>query len=341
MDNSSEDNQRYDELERLLAASAPRPRASDEVESAVRSAVQSEWENMIAERRYRHMAAFGIAASLLIFVLATGLFSSRAAQAPTVGQWERVAGAVSVETADGHSAPAKPGSVVAAGTRLISATNAGGAILWSGQMSLRINEDTSLRVLSDGHIELEHGELYIDTRAADESQSGPPLTIEVAGFEIQHVGTQYMVGYRNRSVTAVVRSGSIEVTGSGPRQWAPKGQSLTRRGSDDWAQQSVATFGNAWSWAEELSPRLHVQGQPLGVILAWAAKETGREVYYASKEARVLAESKTLESDTQLEVVTALQVVTRTSDLRALIDGARIIVDLKQRAVSPKPQAVP
>lgn len=339
MENTPENENRYDELEQLLAGSSPRARASADVESAVRATVRAEWETMTTKRRHQRLASFGIAASVLIFVLGTGLFSTSGPQAPSVALWERVTGVVSVETHDDEPERAQPGTAIAAGTTATTAQTAGAAILWGGQMSLRMNSETTLRVISDSRIELLQGEIYVDTR---ETQGiGAALRIDVAGAEIQHIGTQYMVAYRNRLLTAVVRSGSIEVAGSGPTQQTPRGQLVTRRDSGEWSRQSVDTFGSAWKWAEELSPRLDVQGQSLWAVLDWAARETGREVYYASREARVLAESKTLESDTQMEVVTALQVVTMTSDLRALVDGARIIVDLKQIAAPSKTEAVP
>ena len=339
MENIPENENRYDDLEQLLAESSPRARASVEVESAVRAAVRSEWETMITKRRHQRLAGFGIAASVLIFVLGTGLFSTSGPPAPTVAAWERVAGSVSVETSSGESGLAQPGSTIARGTTVTTDKSAGAAILWGGQISLRMNGETTLHLLSDSRIELVEGEIYVDTRETE--GSGALLRIDAADAEIQHVGTQYMVAYRNRSLSAIVRSGSIEVAESGSTQQTSEGQMVTRHDSGAWSQRPVDSFGSTWKWAEEISPRLDVQGQSLWAVLDWAARETGREVYYASREARVLAESKTLESDTQMEVVTALQVVTMTSDLRALVDGARIIVDMKQSAAPSGAKAVP
>ena len=56
MENIPENENRYDDLEQLLAESSPRARASAEVESAVRAAVRSEWETMITKRRHQRLA---------------------------------------------------------------------------------------------------------------------------------------------------------------------------------------------------------------------------------------------------------------------------------------------
>ena len=48
---------------------------------------------------------------------------------------------------------------------------------------------------------------------------------------------------------------------------------------------SVAVHGDAWRWAEAGAPPFAIEGRSLDEFLAWAARETGRNLVYASADA--------------------------------------------------------
>lgn len=342
MEDPSKNRNKPDELALLFAESTPRAPAPPDAEQTVRAAIQAEWETVVRKRKQQRFVALGIAASLLASVLAAVLFSNSATPGAQLAIIERISGTVMVATGNQQPRRASVEDSVAIGSTVGSDGGGSVALSWQGQISLRLDRGTIIRLISEKQIELLQGGLYVDTQAsASVEQPAPELRIDAAGIQLKHLGTQYMMEFRDNLLTASVRSGSVALTREGNEQIAPAGNAITMATDGVWSQGKIETFGSAWAWAEDISPKLHVQGQSLSLVLDWAARETGREIYYASRAARVLAESKTMQSDADLEVVTALQVLTMTSDLRAMVDGARIIVDLKKNAAGSDPTGVP
>ena len=47
-----------------------------------------------------------------------------------------------------------------------------------------------------------------------------------------------------------------------------------------------ASYGETWDWIASTTPAIDIEGRPLADFLAWAGRELGREVVFASPELR-------------------------------------------------------
>jgi hypothetical protein len=93
-------------------------------------------------------------------------------------------------------------------------------------------------------------------------------------------------------------------------------------------RSALARNAADWDWLAGVTPPFTLEGRSVEDFLAWAARETGRVVVFASHEAteraRAVTLSGTLEGLTPDEAVAA---VLSTTTLRAEIEAGRIRVE--------------
>jgi hypothetical protein len=90
----------------------------------------------------------------------------------------------------------------------------------------------------------------------------------------------------------------------------------------------VQPYGAAWDWTLEAAPTIDIEGLPLAQFLAWAARETGREVVYASPEAESEAAGIVVHgSIAGLSPAEALDAVLATTSVDARASGGNLVVD--------------
>ncbi|HEU4517524.1 MAG TPA: FecR family protein [Steroidobacteraceae bacterium] len=319
------------DLERVLKSAGLREKPPADVERDVREHLRGQWRDVVADRnrRSRQRTVFALAAGVLAAVFGLWALVPRLAESPaTVGSVAVVAGDVRVTSGlfdRWHAVTA--GQALVEGQALETGSNGRSALSLPGGISARIDRGSRLIVASADRLELERGTIYVDSGTAP--LPAAPLDVVTASGTVRHVGTQYEVRLLQAGVQVSVRDGTIEWRSRrGDVERSRSGERLTISEDGRVERTNVPGYGAAWDWAMEAAPAIEIEGMPLSQFLAWAARETGREVTYASPAIQSEAAGIVLHgSIAGLTPPEALDAVLATTSVRSQVSGGSLVVD--------------
>lgn len=274
--------ERVDEqsVARLLNLAGPRIRIPPEIERRVHARVHDEWRRSSAVARgMRRAIPFALAAAVLLAV-AIGMRTPEVAVQP-IGSVARVVGD-----------PLPGGTILTAGSTIhagdtISSGPQGISIRLNNGVSIRLRENSQVVFKDAGELTLESGDLYADTgQAIYRSQH---LVVHTPAATTTDVGTQFMVTYRSDAMSVAVREGMVDVASDKQSYTAVAGEKLTVNSANDIRTEEIPTSHDTWAWAEKLAPPYDIENRSLLDFLKWFARETGRELTFASNDVRVSA----------------------------------------------------
>lgn len=305
-------NDQFDDanLEALLRQVGTRDEPSPEVATAIRSAVHAEWQAMIDEqRRNRRRWMWGIAASVLGVMFAVALvFNGVLAPSVVVATVAYVDGNVSDNA---HGKRLSQGEILKSDDRVHTDENAHASLNIGKDLSLRLDANTSVKLLAANRVELERGALYVDSRGST------PLLVETSVGAVHHLGTQYQVRSREGEIEVSVREGKIEVRNARGSNIASAGERLRVTEQGDVSRTSVSRGDPTWAWVTQATSVPDIENQTLDAFLRWVAAETGREVVYATPQAQQLATTIRLHGSIHgLDPEAALAAVLQTTEFR-------------------------
>jgi hypothetical protein len=75
---------------------------------------------------------------------------------------------------------------------------------------------------------------------------------------------------------------------------ARAGEALSVGTDGNVTRTTVDRHGDTWRWATDIAPEFVIEGRSLDEFLAWAGRETGRTIVYASADAAREAEQTLL-----------------------------------------------
>ena len=321
-----------DVLEQLLKASPPRPTPSPRDTAAARSAVHAEWREL-ANRRVsrRRVAAYAIAASLLLAVFATfNTFDMPAPAAVRVATIEKSIGPVYLL---GESAELREFSDlgnVMSGQTIVTGAGAGLALAWANGGSLRVDQNTRVRFTSADAVYLQAGRVYFDSRPA--VLTAPLLTADAGTFEIQsdhghvtHIGTQFITSVDPDTLTVSVREGEVAIDGEYYDFTAASGQQVILAGRQRPSVLTIRRNGESWDWVSRTSPSVDVDGRSLHEFLLWACREMGLELSYQGDAERVARYDAILKGTIDTAPPDALRLRLASAALAWRIDDGGVI----------------
>jgi ferric-dicitrate binding protein FerR (iron transport regulator) len=306
--NQRNDQLEEEELEALLREAGTRDEPSPEMTASVRSAVHAEWRAMVIEgRRMRRRWMLATAASVLGVVFAVALvFKLQLAPAADIATVAYVAGnVVAQDRAVGL------GDVLRRNDHVRTDARSRASLKLGQDLSVRMDVDTSMKLVAADRVELEHGALYIDSRGQK------PLLVVTDVGTVRHLGTQYQVRSLAGEIDVSVREGRIEVRNTRGSNTASAGERLRVTAQGDVSRTYLSRGDGSWSWATQAVPVPDIENETLAAFLDWIASETGREIIYASPVAQELANTIRLHGSIRgLDLDTALDVVLQTTELR-------------------------
>ncbi|MEM9301975.1 MAG: FecR domain-containing protein [Pseudomonadota bacterium] len=313
-------NELTDELlESLLRQAGPRPVAPQDIAARVRSGVEAHWEATVADRRRRRLGQLTVAVAASLALAFLTLLKLPPATGPSPALTVSVVRAAGEVMVDG--APLVTDTRLKPGSRLV--TGAGRvALRWGAELSLRLDEETTVVRVDDETVHLRSGQLYVDSGNGSDA-----LTIRTKHGRVSHVGTQYLVLAREDRMNALVRSGRISVSLGQAMVFADKGETLEIVTGAETNRGTVEADSERWTWARQIAPPFDADGRTLAQFLDWVARESGLRLRFGSGEARAIASRSTLRGSVTLEPMEALPIVLETSDLRATVTEGTILVD--------------
>jgi ferric-dicitrate binding protein FerR (iron transport regulator) len=164
---------------------------------------------------------------------------------------------------------------------------------WHDGGSLRLDENSRLEFVSATAVRLTAGNVYFDSAVAV-GNAAPELAVQTPAGEVVHIGTQFMVSVGSDQVVLSVREGQVKVTGDGFELVIAANQELDLRADGLREVTPVDGFGERWAWAADVAPQIALDGRTTFDVVAWAARETGRRVVYATPTAQARARNDVL-----------------------------------------------
>lgn len=299
----------------LISLVGPRPAVPPERMARAREIGREHWRRELRGRTTRRRlwaaAAVGVAAALLV---AAGLRIQHwrelpPAEAPTLARAESVVGAVWNRPAGGVGSALRRGDSVLAGSEV--ATDVGGrvALTMGSGRSLRLDDGTRIRMVSDSQVALERGGVYIDSGPARLGEA-PAVEIRTKLGVVRDIGTQFEVRWQDGSVRVRVREGSVVVEGDEGTHAVAAGSELKLDDGGIVSRGDVAVHGPDWSWTENIAPMLDLEGRSLRSFLDWISRERGwRLGFYDGVTEHAAAETILNGSAEGLSLDEALQAV--------------------------------
>ena len=246
-----------DPIAQLIRLAGPRPSPSEEWLARMRVQVHEEWLRSVKQRtRMRRFSFAAVAAAVTVAVL---LILPREASHPVappaiVAQVQAVRGTTSPVVA--------PAAKVAEGTWIETRADSAMSLDWNGA-TLRLGEDTRLRLDSAQRATLERGAMYFDGQGAS-------VVIHTPLGDIRDLGTQFEVRLREETLRVRVREGRVDLRGA-----------VAEAGTELIADRTslrkvpIAVSGAEWHWIEEAAPPLLLEGLTLREALTRIAREKG------------------------------------------------------------------
>ena len=309
------------------------------VESRVYHRVQQEWKSASEEpsadtvyeevhktwrrdaRRgwiLRWLLPAGAAAST---VLAVMLLSQPAPPAA------EVAGTISRVLSTGTLQSKYPeGSSIYAGEVVSTGPGEGVSLLLARNESLRIGENTGIRVDAAGQFTLLGGRVYADTGQFIYRDGG--LKIETGFGRVTDVGTQFSVTATDSTLDVAVREGRVNVQNASEQFAARMGERLTLVQGGSATITELDTHDDYWNWITGLTPAFDMTNKSLLDFLKWAARETGRELQFESDESRMFAMRTDVHGSVEgLTPDEALEAILATTSVRYQIADDKIVIE--------------
>jgi hypothetical protein len=317
-----------DTLAALIQACGRREAPPNWAHERAYAAMTQAWRAKVRARRARKIAT--LAASIAVLGVTAGvtlnLLGSRPRPGASVGHVERVIGSVQVRLAgaDEWALLKETTAALLEGTELRTLAGSAAALQIRG-MSVRIADRTELVLDSQARLSLQQGTVYVDTGGNVER---PGMLIVAGSTSVTDVGTQFEVRYQGGDYRVRVREGAVLLQRGALRRRGTAGEQITLDEDDIFRSAAIASNDPDWRWIHSLATAPDIDEQPLTVLLAWVARESGVKVRYASPAIERKATATILHGSIQrLKPLEALEVILATTDLRheVLSDGTILI----------------
>lgn len=325
------------DIEQVLRSAGPREKPPVAIERAVHDGLRAEWRAMVAEthRQRRRRTGFALAAGILTAAVGAWVAAPKMT-GPTdvVATLALASGEVRVRSGWlGGWHAAAGGQSLASGQTLQTGSAGRGVLTLLGGVTARLDHDTRVLLAGGDQVVLERGALYVDAGPAPAT----PLDVVTPAGSLRHVGTQYEVRLLDPGVRLRVREGRVEWQArNGAVERGEAGEQLTIASDGGVTRTATPLYGESWDWIAGATPVIDIEGLPLAEFLAWAARELGREVLYASagleSEAAGIVVHGSIAGLTPLQ---ALDAVLATTSVRAQVVEGRIVVGVQEPAVQP------
>ena len=212
------------------------------------------------------------------------------------------------------TSPAEPG------------TGQGMTFILADGVEVRVDARTQLRINGPRHLDLQSGQIYIDTNGRSAGVDHEPIEIVAGGSLIRDVGTRFLVR-SSSAVDVFVREGRVQLERGPVRHEVGAGERLEIAAGGRVSVTTAPIFGAMWDWIVRAAPPQEVEGRTLAEFLAWVEREGGRAIRFADAAVgREAARTRVYGAIDGLSVDEALAAVLPSCGLAHRVDGAVITI---------------
>ena len=302
-------------IQRLLRAADPGPEIPAGGEERIRAAVRPVWQKEVRRRSVRRVfvtAGLAAAAAAVPFLIPVLLRTPEPA-APRMP-------VARVELVRGPFDQSLQQKVLFAGSRVHTAPGGRAALRVTLGASLRLDSDTTIRLISAHVVELESGAIYIDTGGSN----AQPMEVRTRFGIVRDVGTRFEVRAEDRLVVRV-REGSVHVDARAHDFLVNAG--FQSNVASDGSQETSAAPSDRNGWTASVAPPIPIEGRSVAALLEWCGRESGLAVRYADRDAEHIALTTQLHGAlNDLEPVEAAQIILPTAGLQATRSDGELVI---------------
>ena len=275
-----------DAIARLLKGAGGRDQPDAAIEAQVRTAVESEWRQLVSARRRRQQvtvwaAAAGVAVAALAVWLAMPLLDREQPVAATLVQSSGV-----IEYRDGPRAawaPLGEGATLFSSQEVRTSASSRAAFELASGPELRIDRASHLVFDELEVASLEQGAAYVDSGTAPGAIASR-FTLRTGAGTIRHLGTQYEARVDANRLRVAIREGSVRIETPGAAVSGIAGEQILVDGGNI-TRSDLPAHDPAWDWIGAVTPTFDIEGRTLAEFLRWASRETGLDLLYVSDKA--------------------------------------------------------
>jgi ferric-dicitrate binding protein FerR (iron transport regulator) len=303
--------------------------------SAVYHAVHAEWRATVERQRRKRGQRVWLAVAASVAAAAIALFVGRnlfGTSGELMADVSRSVGIVEVREADvGAWQAATAAQALRVGESIHTGVDGRVALALRDGVSLRMDHDTSITLVSADRVDVTSGAVYIDSGVA--GPSAARLQVGTPAGVVRHVGTQYEARILNSGTRVRVREGRVDVMpANGPSRTLEVGDQILVTGAGVEQRSRIEPSNDEWDWASSAAPEFDINGKPVHDFLTWAGRETGLKVVFASAESAAEARRAVLSgSIAGLDPDEALAAVLPTTSLKSTERDGQLVVELAAR----------
>ena len=213
-----------------------------------------------------------------------------------------------------------------AGETVVTGAGEGLSLLLARSESLRIDENTQIRIDAKDRFTLMKGRVYADTGQFVYRDGG--LTIETPFGSVTDVGTQFSVSSTYESLDVAVREGRVDISDDNTALVVVVGERMTLKQNMDPSISKIGARDEYWNWVTDLAPDFDVENGSLFDFLEWVARETGRKLIFENDELRMSAMREDIHGQiSNLSPDDALRAVLPTTSVRYRIEADKIVIE--------------
>lgn len=270
-------------MRKLLKTVGPRVEPDPERTERVRQSVQNAWRESIPSKSYiKPFWASGIAATFAMVIFGNDIWQQIVTPdvAPPIAKTEIVRGTVDT-VVNSETIRLAVDSDLLPGSIINTSPDAGITLDLAGTHQVRVDENTSLELLSATELSLTRGRIYIDSA---DNPGDPAIFVRTPFGSATDVGTQFSVALDSMAVSVSVREGLVDLMSTTSDQVlrASLGQQLTVNQAGEFVSKDIPIFGDRWSWISPLTPMFEPEGKTLADFLEWICANNGWTLQFSS-----------------------------------------------------------
>jgi len=321
-----------DLVESLICRAGRRTEPPAEAYRQVYAAASAAWYEKTSRRRDRARLAWaGVAATLVLAVTMWMQWTPPAAGLGELARVERLVGVVEVATGDRWRPLADARERLTAGMKIRTREDGRAAFLLASGESLRLDAGTEVMLDGPGRLYFDRGTIYVDS---GQRPAAKRIEVVTPAGTAHDLGTQFELQVAGASLRLRVREGSVSIDRGGQSMTGGAGDQIMIDVLGTVSRDSIAPDADAWQWAESIAPMPDMDGRPAADLIAWVARETGRQLRYASTTAEQRATTVILHGNVRhLAPLAALEAMLATTDLVFILRNDSMVI--RTRETSP------
>ncbi|MEQ9450237.1 MAG: FecR family protein [Pseudomonadales bacterium] len=275
------DNDRNNDLiGRLLNYSGALPKDNEETKQAAKARLERVWLESVAQQRalQRQSRLVRFAAAAIVVMAVVGLVRNVTLQP------EPVALATIVQQTGVNFTGGDDSATSVFADELVRTAHQGTlTLMLNNGTVILLDDSTTLTLQGPEQISLLGGRVYVDSPGMDSN-----VIIDTSWGTVRDIGTQFELDVNAHRMQAALREGSIQMSLFGSAEPIVAGAA---DGRGDVVRVDAATMqvskdtrpttSPKWDWTRSMVPAFPAGRHSFAAVIAWVARQTGREVSYS------------------------------------------------------------